>query len=40
MVHYLIFTKPDMKSINEIYGKIIKNEITQINFSKELCTIA
>jgi hypothetical protein len=30
MVHYLIFAKPDMKSINEIYGKNYENEIAQI----------
>jgi len=39
MVHYLIFAKPDMKSINEIYGKIMKMKLLKLNFSKELWTI-
>jgi hypothetical protein len=30
MAHYLILAKPYMKSINELYEKLMKNEITQI----------
>ena len=30
MAHYLIFAKPNMKLIDELYEKLIRNEITQI----------
>ena len=30
MAFYLIFAKPNMSSIKELYDKIVKNEIAQI----------
>ncbi len=30
MAHYLVFAKPDMKSIKELYEKIMRNEISGI----------